>query len=428
MMRKDIEKLVDKYYKKPDFKGKVPVSGKVFDREELSNAIEAALEGWWTEGRWTAEFENGLKDFLGVKYIHACNSGSSANLLAFSTLCSPTLKERQIRPGDEVITLACGFPTTINPIIQNGCVPVFVDIDLKTYNVDTSQLINALSKKTKAVMIAHTLGNPFNVRAVLDFCKKHKLWLIEDNCDALGSKYDGKYTGTFGDIATLSFYPAHHITTAEGGAVITNSTQLSKIIVSIRDWGRHCWCPTGKDNTCKNRFNWKLGELPEGYDHKYIYGELGYNLKMSDLHAAIGVAQMEKLSGFIRKRKENFRYLSQQLKPLEEYFSLPIATPNSEPSWFGFLMTIKDDRIKRPELLKYLEKNGVNSRLLFGGNLVKQPYLAEGHCKFRQITDLGSTNEAMNHSFWIGLWPGLSKIELDKIVKTLNGFILNLKS
>ncbi len=428
-MDKEIGRLVDKCLsakKNEEMPFSVPVSGKVYDREELINLVEASLEGWWTEGHWTAEFEKKIADFIGIKYVHSCNSGSSANLLAFSALCSPSLGERQIKKGDEVITLAAGFPTTINAIFQNGCVPVFVDIDLETYDVNVTKLEKAYSEKTRAVMIAHTLGNPFNIKAVKEFCDKHNLWLIEDNCDALGSKYDGKYTGTFGDIATLSFYPAHHITTAEGGAVLTNDLKLSKIIRSLRDWGRHCWCPTGKDNTCKNRYNWKLGDLPEGYDHKYVYGELGYNLKLSDLHAAIGVAQMDKLPVFINKRRENFDYLHKKLENLSEFFILPQATKESEPSWFGFLLTIKDSKIDREELLKYLQDKKIGTRLLFGGNMTRQPYFADNkELNYRTVGDLKNTNIITSNTFWIGIYPSLNKMKLDFVVEKINEFINN---
>lgn len=420
-MRKKIEEFIDKNYI-PHKYSPVPVSGKVFDKEELANLIEASMEGWWTEGRWTELFEQKLKDFLGVKFIHSCNSGSSANLLAFSALCSHTLGERRIKKGDEVITVAAGFPTTVNPIIQNGCVPVFVDVDRDTYEIDVTILDKALSPKTKAVMIAHSLGNPFDVRAVLDFCRKNKLWLIEDNCDALGSRYDGKITGTFGDISTFSFYPAHHITTAEGGAVATNSKELSTIIRSVRDWGRHCWCPTGKDNTCKNRFNWQLGKLPKGYDHKYIYGEIGFNLKLSDLHAAIGVAQMDKLSGFIKKRRENFKKLYNKLQKFEDCLSLPQATENSEPSWFGFLIGIKDDSINREDLMRFLESKKIGTRLLFAGNLTKQPYFTTNAFKYRQIGDLPNTDFVMTKVFWIGLFPGVTDEMIDEIEKAFGEY------
>ncbi len=415
-MRSEIKRFVKDNYEASKYSG-VPVSGKVFGREEIVNLIEASMEGWWTEGRWTALFEEKLKRFLKMKFVHSCNSGSSANLLAFSALCSPTLGKRQIKKGDEVITTAAGFPTTVNPIIQNGCVPVFVDIDLETYEIDVLELKKALSKKTKAVMVAHTLGNPFNLKEVLKFCRKHKLWLVEDNCDALGSKYDGEYTGTFGDIATFSFYPAHHITTAEGGAVATNDPILSKIVRSIRDWGRHCWCPTGKDNTCKNRFRWRSGDLPEGYDHKYIYGELGYNLKLSDLHAAIGVAQLDRLTGFIKKRQENFQKLSRVLKKYDQYLTLPKATKNSDPSWFGFILTLRDDHINREDFMRFLQDKNIGSRLLFAGNITKQPYFHDNkEIKYRKIGKLKNTDLVMNKTFWIGLFPAIT----DNMIKTVD--------
>lgn len=401
----------------------VPVSGKVFDEAELTNLIKASLEGWWTEGKWTEEFENKLKKFLGVKSLFACNSGSSANLLAFATLCSPTLGDKRIKRGDEIITLAAGFPTTVNPIIQYGCVPVFVDIDLETYGINIEELHKARSSKTKAVFVAHTLGNPFNITEVKKFCNKYNLWLIEDNCDALGTKYKGKYTGNFGDIATLSFYPAHHITTAEGGAVLTNDPKLAKIVRSIRDWGRHCWCPTGKDNTCKNRYSWQLGKLPKGYDHKYIYGEVGYNLKISDLHAAIGVAQVDKLPKFIKQRQQNFTYLRKGMEEFKKDFILPKPTPGSDPSWFGFLISIKNDKINREDLLRYLEENKIGSRLLFGGNLTKQPYFTDNpDIKYRIVGKLTNTDYIMKHTFWVGIYQGLDKKKLDRTLEVFRTY------
>lgn len=426
MLKKEIKELINKYGRLPDYSNGVPVSGKIYDQEELGNAIEAVLEGWWTEGKWALEFEDGLKKFLGVKYVLPCNSGSSANLLAIATLCSPTLKERQIKPGDEIITLACGFPTTVNPIIQMGCTPVFVDIDLETYDVKIDDLDKALSKKTKAVILPHTLGNPFNLEAVTKFCHEHKLWLVEDNCDALGSKYKGKFTGTFGDIATLSFYPAHQITTAEGGAVITNNPTLNKICRSIRDWGRHCWCPTGYDNTCKNRYNWKLGELPEGFDHKYIYGELGYNLKISDLHAAIGVAQLKKLPKFIKARQQNFDYLQKKLASLKAYIDLPSKTADSDPCWFGFLISVKDG-VDREDLLRHLSDKKIGTRLLFGGNLTKQPYFVDGKFSYRQIGDLNNTDLVMAKTFWLGVFPGVTKAMIDYVADILTAYFEELK-
>ena len=422
-MDSDIKKIAKKYGNIKKKGDTIPVSGKIFDHREIENLILASVEGWWTEGKWTALFEDKLKKFLGIRYVHACNSGSSANLLAFATLCSNSLGEERIKRGDEVITLAAAFPTTVNPIIQYGCVPVFVDIELPTYNIDILELDKSLSKKTKAVMIAHTLGNPFNIKAVKSFCKKNKLWLIEDNCDALGSKFGGKFTGTFGDISSLSFYPAHHITTAEGGAVLTNNPRLSKIIVSIRDWGRHCWCSTGKDNTCNNRYKWKLGNLPEGYDHKYIYGELGYNLKISDLHAAIGVAQIDKLSAFIKKRVENFAYLSKKMEKLKEYFILPKATKDSEPSWFGFLVTIRDKKINREELLRHLAEERIGSRLLFSGNITLQPYFSNNRdIKYRKVGKLPNTNLVMKNTFWLGVFPGINNKMIDKMALSISDF------
>jgi len=430
-MKKQIQKIAEQAAKELILKNKkrsyIPASGKVFDEKELQNLIRASLEGWWTEGKWVKKFEEGLKDFLGAKFVSACSSGSSANLLAFSALCSATLGKKAIMPGSEVITVAAGFPTTINAIIQNGCVPVFVDITLPTYNIDVTRLEKALSRKTKAVMVAHTLGNPFELTCVKAFCKKHDLWLIEDNCDALGSKYKGKLTGTFGDIATLSFYPAHHITCAEGGAVITNNAELFKIVRSIRDWGKHCWCQSGQDDTCKNRFNWKLGDLPEGYDHKYIYSEVGYNLKMSDLHAAIGVAQLKKLNRFITKRIANFGYLAKRLGEFEKYFILPKATKGSEPSWFGYLLTIKDPCINRANLLKFLESNGIGTRLLFAGNITKQPYFINGKISHRISGSLTNTDDIMKNSFWVGVWPGLEKKDFDHIHRKMTDFIENTK-
>lgn len=416
-MDKEINKLVEKYLKlNPLIQNSIPVSGKVYDKIELINLIKASLEGWWTEGKWTNKFEEKLKNFIGVKYVHACNSGSSANLIAFSALCSNSLGSRQIKKGDEVITVASAFPTTINPIIQNGCVPVFVDVDLETYNIQISQLEKALSYKTKAIMLAHTLGNPFNIRAVKKFCQKHHLWLIEDNCDALGSKYNNQYTGTFGDMATLSFYPAHQITTAEGGAILTNNAQLSRIIVSIRDWGRHCWCPTGKDNTCGNRFNWQLGNLPQGYDHKYIYGETGYNLKLSDLHSAIGVAQMDKLNKFIKIRKKNFDYINKFMKKWNKYFLLPQSTKGANPCWFGFLMTIKNDVLKRGDLIKYLTEKKIGTRLLFAGNITRQPYFHNNkNINYRVVGKLTNTDIIINNTFWIGVCPLLSTRMLNQV-------------
>jgi CDP-6-deoxy-D-xylo-4-hexulose-3-dehydrase len=355
------------------------------------------------------------------------NSGSSANLIALKTLTSLKLKERRIKPGDEVITVAAGFPTTINPIIQCNAVPVFLDIDIPSYNIKIEDLEKALSAKTKAVMIAHTLGNPFNVKKVTEFCKKHNLWLVEDNCDALGSKYNGKFTGTFGDIASSSFYPAHHITTGEGGAVYTNNSALYHIARSFRDWGRDCWCATGHDNTCKKRFKWQLGKLPFGYDHKYIYSETGYNLKMTDIHAALGVAQMDKLNIFIAKRRENFSYLLSKMAEFKKYFILPEETLGTEPSWFGFLLTIKDSSINKNDLMQYLNDNGIATRLLFSGNITRQPYFVDQKISYRQIGNLENTDRAMNDTFWVGVYHGLSKGHLDYMVGKFREYFASIE-
>jgi len=425
-IKNQIFELVDEFYKidnkeLPD--NIVPVAGKVYDSEELKNIIEAALQGWWTENIWVDRFEDMFKKFLGVNNVLMVNSGSSANLLAIYALTSPKLGERRIKKGDEVITVAVGFPTTINPIVQIGAIPVFLDVKLSTYSIKTDDLDEALSDRTRAIMIAHTLGNPFNIDRVIEFCKKNNLWLIEDNCDSLGSKYNGKYTGTFGDIATSSFYPAHHITTAEGGAVYTDNKELDKIARSIRDWGKSCFCPTGKDNTCKKRFGWKLGDLPEGYDHKYIYSEIGFNLKMTDLQASIGVAQMDKLPEFIKKRKDNFKTLKEKLIEFEDYFILPEAEENSDPVWFGFLLTIKDEKINRKKLLTYLNNNGIATRLLFGGNIIKQPYFIDNNINYRKIGNLENTDKIMNDSFWVGIYPMITSKQINYIYKTIKEFI-----
>lgn len=423
--KQQIEDFAKTFFKQAEslLKDKAPVSGKVYDYKEVANIIEAALDGWWTEGRWSEMFENKIKSFLGIEYCLLINSGSSANFLALKILSSPKLKERQIRPGDEIITTACGFPTTVNAILDIGALPVFVDVDLETFNAKLNSLEKTITEKTKAIFLAHTLGNPFKAEAVKVLCNKHKLWLIEDNCDAFGSKYNNKYTGTFGDLATLSFYPAHHITTGEGGAVLTNNALLAKIGRSIRDWGRDCWCPTGKDDTCSQRFNQQLGLLPFGYDHKYTYSEIGYNLKTTDLNSAIGVAQMEKVDGFNQKRKENFAYLFAKMKELEDYFILPQATENSEPCWFGFLLTIKDNKINRAEFLKFLNANGVGTRLLFGGNLIKQPYFIANNIKYKLAEDLKNTDIIMEKSFWVGVYPRLNKENLDHIFTTIKKYI-----
>ena len=400
----------------------VPPSGKLIGVEELQNMVEASLDGWLTTGRFNTQFENELAEFLGVKHAITVNSGSSANLVAFSALTSPSLGSRAIKPGDEVIGVAAGFPTTVNPIIQFGAVPVFVDVNPSTYNIDTDQLESAIGPKTKAIMLAHTLGNPFNLDAVLAVCKKHKLWLIEDCCDALGSTFNGKLVGTFGDIGTLSFYPAHHITMGEGGAVFTNNDELKTIAESFRDWGRDCYCAPGKDNTCGKRFCWKLGELPEGYDHKYIYSHLGYNLKITDMQAACALAQLQKAPSFIQARKDNFKFLKERLSSCEEFLLLPESTSGSDPSWFGFPITVKKESpVSRLELVEYLNQNKVGTRLLFSGNLTRQPYMIGRN--FRVIGDLINTDNVMNNTFWIGVQPALSHEMLDFTAQKIETYL-----
>ena len=415
-----------KFSPKPFVPGEsaVPVSGKVFDENEILQATEAVLDGWWTEGRFTTLFEHKIAKWLGVNYASLVNSGSSANLVAITALTSIKLGDKRLKHGDEVITVAAGFPSTVAPIIQNGLVPVFVDVDLGTYNINIEAMKKALSPKTKAVMIAHTLGNPFDLKEVKIFCDKNDLWLVEDDCDALGSKFGGKHTGTFGHIATCSFYPAHHITMGEGGAVFTNDAKLFKIIESVRDWGRDCWCEPGNDNTCQKRFGWKLGELPEGYDHKYIYSEIGYNLKLTDMQAAIGLAQFEKLDSFIAKRKENFKTLYEGLKKLEKYFVLPKWLPEAEPSWFGFLLTIKDSApFKRNELVQFLQNKKIATRYLFAGNLLRQPSFVDRKPLHRVVGELVNTDKIMNGTFWVGVYPGLTEEMLDYVIKCFDDFL-----
>jgi len=405
---------------------RIPASGKVVDEEDLFNLIDASLDMWLTAGRFTEEFEKEFPKYLGRKYCTLVNSGSSANLLAISTLTSYKLGDRRVRPGDEVITVAAGFPTTIAPIIQNNLIPVFVDIDLGTYNINVEQLEGAISNRTKGIFLAHTLGNPFNVDKVMEIAKKYNLWLIEDNCDALGSKYKGKYTGTFGDISTFSFYPAHHMTMGEGGAVLTDNPELYRIILSLRDWGRDCWCPPGNDNTCGKRFAWKLGNLPFGYDHKYIYSHLGYNLKATDFQAAVGLSQLKKLPYFIKKRKENFNALYEAFKKegLDRYFILPKWIEGAEPSWFGFTLTINDDiPFKRKELLEYLEKNCIGTRLLFAGNILRQPAFTKNDIKYRTVNELINTDKIMMDTFWIGVWPGIDREKIENIINKFVEFM-----
>lgn len=400
----------------------IPSSGKVIGAAELKNMVEASLDGWLTAGRFNDAFEQRLAKYLGVKHLITVASGSSANLIAFSALTSPTLGDRAIKHGDEVIGVAAAFPTTVNPILQFGAVPVFVDVDIPTYNIDVAQLEAAISSKTKAIMLAHTLGNPFNLAEVTRVAKKHNLWLIEDCCDALGSTYDGKLVGTFGDIGTLSFYPAHHITMGEGGAVFTNNDELKRIAESFRDWGRDCFCPPGKDNTCTKRFCWKLGDLPQGYDHKYTYGHLGYNLKISDMQAACALAQMDRVDHFVQARKDNFAWLKDRLKSCEEFVILPEVTSNSDPSWFGFLMTLRDSApVTRVDLLNYLDQNKVGTRLLFAGNITRQPYMVGRN--FRVSGTLTNTDTIMNNTFWIGVYPGLNEEMLDFAAEKVETFL-----
>ncbi len=399
----------------------VPVSGKVIDGDDLSSVVDSALDCWFTTGRFAEDFERKLARFVGVRCASLVNSGSSANLLAISALTSPKLGDRQLKPGDEVITVAAGFPTTLNPIIQNRLVPVFVDVTLPTYEIDVSLLEAARSEKTMAIFLAHTLGNVFDLDAVSAFAKKHNLWLIEDCCDALGSTWKGRSVGTFGDIATCSFYPAHHITMGEGGAVLTDKPALQVLIESFRDWGRDCWCDPGKDNTCGKRFDWQLGSLPCGYDHKYTYSHIGYNLKATDMQAALGTSQIEKLPEFIERRKDNFRYLFAALKPLQDYLLLPQATQGSDPSWFGFPIGIRQDApFKREDLIRALEAQKIGTRLLFGGNLLRQP--AYEGCEYRVIGDLPNTDFVMNNVFWIGVYPGLTRSMLDFVVESIKDF------
>ncbi len=428
-LRKQIEMLVENYasvaFAPQSFvpgDSVVPPSGKLIGAQEIKLMVEASLDGWLTTGRFNDEFEKKLATILGVKYLITVNSGSSANLIAFSTLTSSKLGDRAIKPGDEVIGVAAGFPTTVNPIIQFGAVPVFVDIEMGTYNVDANKIEAAISHKTKAIMLAHTLGNPFNLEVVSFLCKKYNLWLIEDCCDALGAIYNGQQVGSFGDIGTLSFYPAHHITMGEGGAVFTNNSKLRRIAESFRDWGRDCYCAPGMDNTCKRRFCQKLGELPCGYDHKYTYSHLGYNLKITDMQAACGLAQLDRIDEFIRKRRTNFTFLKKQLESYEEFFILPEATPNSDPSWFGFPITIHEKApFERINLLRYLGDKKIGTRLLFAGNLTKQPYFHG--INYRVVDLLTNTDRAMKQTFWLGVYPGLSEEMLLFVCSTIKKFL-----
>jgi CDP-6-deoxy-D-xylo-4-hexulose-3-dehydrase len=404
----------------------IPVTGKVLDTEDILQGIDSMLDAWLTTGRFGKKFEFSFAKYFGSKFSVLVNSGSSANLVAFYTLTSPKLGERQIRPGDEVITVAAGFPTTVNPMIQYGAVPVFIDVDIPTYNVRPELIEKAISSKTKAIMIAHTLGNPFNLDVVMDVAKRFNLWVIEDDCDSLGATYRGKKTGSFGDLATVSFYPAHHITMGEGGAVLINNPKLKMIAESFRDWGRDCYCETGKDNTCTKRFGWQLGELPFGYDHKYTYTHVGFNLKVTDMQAAIGLSQLNKADKFVEKRRANHRMLYKKLMQFEEYFILHEATPHSNPSWFGFMITIKDGSlINRHELIQHLESNKIGTRLLFAGNLLRQP--AYHKINKRLVGTFENSDKVTKDSFWLGVWPGIDEQHYDYIVDILNSFFKNLK-
>jgi CDP-6-deoxy-D-xylo-4-hexulose-3-dehydrase len=427
-LRKDIANLVKQYadlqYVEKDFeagKDVVPPSGKVIGATELQYMVDASLDGWLTTGRFNEQFEKELAGFIGTKSLITVNSGSSANLVAFATLTSPKLGDRAIKKGDEVIGVAAGFPTTVNPVVQFGAIPVFVDVDLKTHNINADLIEAAITPKTKAIMLAHTLGNPYNLEKVKELCNKYNLWLVEDCCDALGAEYDGKHVGTFGDIATCSFYPAHHITMGEGGAVFSNNLELMTIAESFRDWGRDCYCKPGCDDTCGKRFDQQLGSLPQGYDHKYTYSHLGYNLKISDMQAACGLAQLKRLPEFIEKRNANFSYLSDRLSTLTDFIELTIPTENSTPSWFGFPITVKSDSgVSRVDLTKYLDQNKIGTRLLFAGNLTRQPYFED--IEYRIAGDLINTDIAMSQTLWLGIYPGLGTAQLDYIAEKMEEF------
>jgi CDP-6-deoxy-D-xylo-4-hexulose-3-dehydrase len=431
-LRNEILEKTKEYYKikfsseKYSEGDRIPFARRVFDENELVNLVDSSLDFWLTAGRYAEDFEYEFAQFMDVNHCLLVNSGSSANLVAFTTLTSPKLGERRLKKGDEVITVAAGFPTTINPIIQNGLVPVYVDVELSTYNIKVEDLEKALSDKTKAIMIAHTLGNPFDLGAIMEFASKHDLFVVEDCCDAVGSTYDGKKVGTFGHLATVSFYPAHHMTMGEGGAVLTSDDELIKIATSFRDWGRDCYCGPGSDNTCGRRFSMQYGKLPVGYDHKYVYSHIGYNLKVTDMQAAIGMAQLEKLPSFIEKRKENFNKIKKELKKYENYFILPEATKNSDPSWFGFPITVKENnKFSRNDLTLYLEKNMIMTRLLFAGNVTKQPAYLDIECRI--IGDLDNTDYIMNNTFFIGVYPGINDDQIAYIAKVFESFFGELK-
>jgi CDP-6-deoxy-D-xylo-4-hexulose-3-dehydrase len=406
-------------------RGVIPCAGRVFDADELVHLVDSSLDFWLTTGRYAARFEREFAGYFGVRHATLCNSGSSANLLAVSALTSPKLGDRALKPGDEVLTLAAGFPTTVNPILQNRLVPVFLDVELGTYGVDVAALRQAVGPRTRAALIAHTLGNPFDLDAVLEVARRHGLWVVEDNCDAVGSLYKGRLTGTFGDLATVSFYPAHHLTMGEGGCVLTDQPRLKTLVESFRDWGRDCWCDPGKDNTCGKRFACQLGQLPCGYDHKYTYSHIGYNLKVTDMQAAVGVAQLKKLPRFVEARKRNWQRLFEGLREFEEFFILPRPTPGSDPSWFGFALTVRPGApFCRRELVQHLEGRGIATRQLFGGNLLRQP--AYQRIPHRVVGDLKNTDTVMNQTFWIGVYPGLTAPQIDYVLETFRGFIATL--
>jgi CDP-4-dehydro-6-deoxyglucose reductase, E1 len=427
-LREQILELVERFYEsehaRDDFtpgESPVPVSGRVYDADELLSLVDASLDFWLTTGRYAYRFEREFARFLQVRHALLCNSGSSANLLALTALTSSKLGERRLQPGDEVVTVAAGFPTTVNPIVLNNLVPVFIDVELETYNLDPSLLEAAIGPRTRAIMAAHTLGNPFDLETVTAVAKRHDLWLIEDNCDALGSTYDGRLTGTFGDLATFSFYPAHHITMGEGGCVVTDRPQLKLLVESFRDWGRDCWCEPGEDNTCGTRFDWQLGSLPRGYDHKYIYSHIGYNLKLTDMQAAVGVAQLAKLPRFIEERRRNFALLAEGLGRYEEQLILPRATAKSEPSWFGFPLTVRPGAsFERNDLVRHLESRKIATRLMFGGNLTRQP--AYQDVQHRIAGDLPVSDIVMSSTFWIGVYPGLTEPMIEYVLDAFTDF------
>tara|TARA_Y100000590_G_scaffold72407_2_gene79502 strand:+ start:2992 stop:4311 length:1320 start_codon:yes stop_codon:yes gene_type:complete len=415
---------LEEFAEKPFIPGEspVPVSGKVFDSEEVMSLVDSALDFWLTTGRYAYRFEREFARYLGVRHAMLCNSGSSANLLALSVLTSPKLEDRRLVPGDEVITAAAGFPTTVNPMVQNNLVPVFLDIEMQSYNIDPSRIEEAISPRTKAIMIAHTLGNPFDLDTVINIARKHNLWVVEDNCDALGSRYNGQLTGTFGDLGTISFYPAHHITMGEGGCVVVNEPNLKVLVESFRDWGRDCWCEPGEDDTCGKRFGWQMGRLPFGYDHKYVYSHIGYNLKLTDLQAAVGVAQLAKLEGFIEARQKNWSLLRQGLDKYQDVILLPESAANSEPSWFGFLISVRPGApFTRNELVQFLESRKIATRLLFSGNLTKQPSFES--VPYRVVGTLDNTDAVMENTFWVGVYPGITEPMIEYMIDSFGDFM-----